>query len=188
MAILNDRLGQFHESGDRRDCRRSTRSPASWRPTSTRTAAPTWSRACANGPVLAWRNIDGANHRGRDQADLRVMADQRGQLADGAGHRPRPRRLARPAGAAGRHEQARRTPLARLGPQRRESLRGASLAARSREPRPRRDWSPSTWSATRCPISSSFAPAKRPRWRETWATASTGWHFSWAATGGSSPS
>ena len=94
--------------------------------------------ACSNGRVLAWRNIDRADHRGSDQADLRVLADQRRQLAIGAGHRPRPRRLARPARTARRHEQARRSALAGLGTQRRESLRGRDLAAWPREPRSRR--------------------------------------------------
>ena len=49
------------------------------------------------GPVLAWRNVDRADHRRGDQDHLRVMADQRDAMAIGPGHRPRPRRPARPA-------------------------------------------------------------------------------------------
>ena len=117
VAILNDRLGQFHRGHARCGSRgHAARLGHSGRPTSTPTAAPTWSPPAANGRVLAWRNATETNHRADDRADLRVVADQRQGLARGPGDRPRPRRPARPAGTARLHRTSQATCSCRPGP------------------------------------------------------------------------
>ena len=121
---------------------------------------------------------------GRD-ARLGVLADRRRRLAVGRGRRPRPRRLARPArpaaaageappspgpGTRGRGSRPSRSPS---GPTGRSSRRSGLRAGRPRR-RP----------AARPPA--RRRRASRRGSRGTWATASTGWRSTSAATGRSS--
>ena len=85
--------------------------------------------------MFAWRNTTERTTAEADQVGLRVLADQCDPTGDGAGHRPRPRRLARPARAPAASNKPGELALAGLGSQRRESLRGETLAAEAREPR-----------------------------------------------------
>ena len=74
-------------SGDRRASAAIVDLAACSSPTSTPTAAPTWSAPAADGRVLAWRNTTETDHRrGAPTIDLRDLADQRRHDGD------RPRR------------------------------------------------------------------------------------------------
>ena len=137
VAVLNDRLGRFHEAPIKgSDATAPVVRPAR-RPTSTRTAAPTsWPRPRRAGRRLAER--DRADHRRGDQARLRVMADQRGRLASGAGRSTStstawPDLLGLPA-ASGKPGGL----SAGLGAQRGQAVRDGDAAARPGGPRPRR--------------------------------------------------
>ena len=187
--MLNDRLGQFHEAPISKDLRRRARLGPPRRPTSTPTAAPTWSPPAPSGPVLAWRNTTERTTAEATKLDLRVLADQRRPTGD----RPRPSTSTSTAGPTCSDFPPRPSKpgdVALPAWARNEGKRFAArtAVARPRESRPRRADGRRPGRRRTCPTSWSSGRAKPPRWPGTWATASTGWPSSSAATGGSSPS
>ena len=102
VAILNDRLGQFHEAAMQGPRRPTIRLRPARRPTSTPTAAPTSSRRARTG-----RCSPGGIRRSGPPAKRPSSPSSRGrsmraELAIGPGDRPGPRRPARPARTARR--------------------------------------------------------------------------------------
>ena len=81
VAMLNDRLGQFHEVAIQVTCRPSEQVSGILATDFDSDGRTDLVAACSNGRVLAWRNITERTTAEAHQTDLRVLADQRRQLA-----------------------------------------------------------------------------------------------------------
>ena len=184
--LLNDRLGQFHEVAIEGSDDSPNRFRESWRPTSTRTAAPTWSPPAQRAsPGLAQHHrehqrrsrlrptfeawpINAANWRAAQAVDLDLdgLPDLLGLPA--ASNKPGD--LVLPAWARNEGNRSRPRPCRWASKPGLDGLIAVDLIG---DP---------------LPDILVIRPGEPPRWPETSATDSTGWPFGLAATGASSPS
>ena len=125
VALLNDRLGEFHEAPIEGIAVEQNISGLLTTHFDADGRADVVA-ASANGPVQAWRNTTERTALREDEDHVRVVADQRVAMARGASGRSGPGRPDRSAGAAGASGKRGEIVLAGLGAERREAIRGAS--------------------------------------------------------------
>ncbi len=163
IAILNDRLGQFHEVADQRPCGGE---PVSGllvdRPRLGRSSRPGRRHARADS-VRAWRNTtEQTTTAGRPSSP-----SSPGRSMRHGGARPRPSTSTSTACPTCSGCPPARTSPAMSSCRRGRATKGSGYAAEhaarcASEAPASKAWRPSTWSAIRCPISWSIRPGEAP--------------------------